>query len=69
MNRQIFEDQLLSYLIHTNISKGILFVVPDEMIEDDEYEIESKKLEVGENKIELLLIHLKRKKKTLPNKG
>lgn len=68
MNRQIFEDQLLSYLIHTNINKGILLVIPDEMNENDEYDVESKKIEVGQNKIEILKIHLKWKKKEVrPN--
>ena len=42
MNERIFEDQLLSYLIHTDIRTGILFIVPSEMKEDDEYELTEK---------------------------
>lgn len=61
MGRQMFEDQLLSYLIHTGIDKGILFVVPNEMTEEDEYEITEKTLQVGGNKIELTMLNLKRK--------
>lgn len=61
MNERIFEDQLLSYLIHTNIKTGILFIVPSEMKEDDEYELTEKILEVSGNKIELLTLQLSRK--------
>lgn len=61
MNERIFEDQLLSYLIHTDIRTGILFIVPSEMKEDDEYELTEKTLEVGGNKIELLSLQLNRK--------
>lgn len=61
MNERIFEDQLLSYLIHTDIRTGILFIVPSQMKEDDEYELTEKTLEVGGNKIELLSLQLNRK--------
>jgi hypothetical protein len=60
MNKQIFEDQLLSYLIHTQINQGILFILPNEMIETDEYEIETKELNVGKDKIKIMVIYLKR---------
>lgn len=60
MNRQIFEDQLLSYLIHTQINQGILFILPNEMTEQDEYEIESKELKVGKDKIRIMVIYLKK---------
>jgi len=54
MNRQIFEDQLISYLIHTNINKGVLFVLPNEMKEEDEYEVNNKILKVGEKEITIM---------------
>ena len=60
MNRQVFEDQLLSYLIHTKIKQGILFVLPNKMTEKDEYEIEVKELEVGKDKIKLMTIYLRK---------
>jgi len=62
MNKQIFEDQLLSYLIHTQISQGILFILPNEMTEEDEYDVETKELNVGKDKIRIMLIYLKRDK-------
>jgi hypothetical protein len=60
MNRQIFEDQLLSYLIHTQINQGILFILPNEMTEQDEYEVETKELNIGKDKIKIMTIYLKR---------
>jgi len=60
-NERIYEDQLLSYLMHTNIRNGILFIVPDEMSDEDEYEVKEKTLEIGGNKIETLIISLHRK--------
>lgn len=58
MNKQIFEDQLLSYLIHTGITQGILFVLPNEMKESDEYDIENKQLNVGNDIIKIMTIYL-----------
>ncbi|MDY6966123.1 MAG: hypothetical protein SVM80_09190 [Halobacteriota archaeon] len=60
MNRKILEDQLLSYLIHTKIGNGILFIIPDEMNETDEYDSVLKELEIGSEKFRMLKIHPKR---------
>lgn len=59
MNRQIYEDQLLSYLIHTQINRGILFILPNEMNELDEYEVETKELISGKDVIKIMTIYLK----------
>ena len=56
---QFFEDQLLAYLVYANIKQGIIIGMPHDMREDDEYDVEIKELEVGKDKITLMIMTLK----------
>ncbi|MBN2881727.1 hypothetical protein JXM83_06785 [Candidatus Woesearchaeota archaeon] len=58
LSRRMFEDQLISYLVFSKIKTGILFVLPNIMLEDDEYTVETKEIEVGKENIKLIFIRL-----------
>jgi len=66
-NRQIYEDQLLSYLMHTQITQGILLILPDELEESDEYDINVRSINLNETTIELMIIGLAKENKTESN--
>lgn len=57
-SRLMYEDQLLSYLIHTNIQQGLLVELPNEMHETDEYDVLTKELQVGDNLLTVMSLSL-----------
>lgn len=59
MNQRMFEDQMISYLLYSKIKTGILYMLPNEMYETDEYVEETKELEIGKEKLKFIIIRLK----------
>ena len=65
INKHLYEDQLISYLLHSNIHNGILYMLPHEMRQDDNYVVEEKEMQIGDSKITIITIRLQLDNKSL----